>query len=165
MQVWQVFYAYVGVQVSQEGKCWFYEELKLVLESLPLRRRKVLKTEYFQSMKGWKDEFLLHRSWRRKTVGMWYATSVQARVDDSYAKCFSFWYWSYDQFCALGTCVQRVVTNTHFWDWKVEVIMKWNCLAILALIQAVKGQQISGYGPVDVAELNPLTLNWNQVQF
>ena len=43
--------------------------------------------------------------------------------------------------------------------------MKWNCLAILALLQAVKGQQISGYGPVDVAELNPLTLNWNQVQF
>merc|ERR1712086_1206975 len=26
-------------------------------------------------------------------------------------------------------------------------------------------QQISGYGPVDVAELNPLTLNWNQVHF
>ena len=25
-------------------------------------------------------------------------------------------------------------------------------------------QQISGYGPVDVAELNPLTLSWNQVQ-
>jgi len=24
-------------------------------------------------------------------------------------------------------------------------------------------QQISGYGPVDVAELNPLTLSWNQV--
>ena len=43
--------------------------------------------------------------------------------------------------------------------------MKWNCLAILALLQAVKGQQISGYGPVDVAELNPLTLNWNQVHF
>lgn len=43
--------------------------------------------------------------------------------------------------------------------------MKWNCLAILALLQAVKGQQISGYGPVDVAELNPLTLNWNQVSF
>merc|ERR1719367_2277555 len=28
-----------------------------------------------------------------------------------------------------------------------------------------KGQQISGYGPVDVAELNPLTLSWNQVHF
>ena len=42
--------------------------------------------------------------------------------------------------------------------------MKWNSFAlILALLQAVKGQQISGYGPVDVAELNPLTLNWNQV--
>merc|ERR1712156_1250791 len=26
-------------------------------------------------------------------------------------------------------------------------------------------QQISGYGPVDVAELNPLTLSWNQVHF
>ena len=28
----------------------------------------------------------------------------------------------------------------------------------------ISAQQISGYGPVDVAELNPLTLNWNQVQ-
>merc|ERR1712141_243434 len=44
--------------------------------------------------------------------------------------------------------------------------MKWNSFAlILALLQAVKGQQISGYGPVDVAELNPLTLSWNQVHF
>ena len=44
--------------------------------------------------------------------------------------------------------------------------MKWNSFALfLALLQAVKGQQISGYGPVDVAELNPLTLNWNQVGF
>jgi len=44
--------------------------------------------------------------------------------------------------------------------------MKWNSFALfLALLQAVKGQQISGYGPVDVAELNPLTLNWNQVHF
>ena len=44
--------------------------------------------------------------------------------------------------------------------------MKWNSFALfLALLQAVKGQQISGYGPVDEAELNPLTLNWNQVSF
>jgi len=37
-------------------------------------------------------------------------------------------------------------------------------LAILTL-DLTFGQQISGYGPVDVAELNPLTLNWNQVHF
>ena len=36
-------------------------------------------------------------------------------------------------------------------------------LAILTL-DLTFGQQISGYGPVDVAELNPLTLNWNQVR-
>ena len=37
-------------------------------------------------------------------------------------------------------------------------------LAILTL-DLTFGQQISGYGPVDVAELNPLTLNWNQVPY
>ena len=39
----------------------------------------------------------------------------------------------------------------------------WSLLLVLAFFEATKGQQISGYGPVDVAELNPLTLNWNQV--
>ena len=34
--------------------------------------------------------------------------------------------------------------------------------AFLALDLTI-AQQISGYGPVDVAELNPLTLSWNQV--
>jgi len=36
---------------------------------------------------------------------------------------------------------------------------------ILSIIKVNYAQQISGYGPVDVAELNPLTLNWNQVHF
>ena len=66
----------------------------------------------------------------------------------------------YDQFCALGTSVQRV-TNTHFQLFKVKM---WTFLAFIWGLQAVQGQQISGYGPVDVAELNPLTLNWNQVR-
>ena len=35
-------------------------------------------------------------------------------------------------------------------------------VAFLAL-DLTFAQQISGYGPVDVAELNPLTLSWNQV--
>ena len=65
----------------------------------------------------------------------------------------------YDQFCALGTCVQRV-TNTHFQNLN----KMWTFLAFVLAVQAVQGQQISGYGPVDVAELNPLTLNWNQVR-
>ena len=30
-------------------------------------------------------------------------------------------------------------------------------------LREIATQQISGYGPVDVAELNPLTLSWNQV--
>ena len=56
--------------------------------------------------------------------------------------------------------MQRVLTNTH----KIESFKKmWSLVLILALFEATKGQQISGYGPVDVAELNPLTLNWNQV--
>merc|ERR1719350_54409 len=37
-------------------------------------------------------------------------------------------------------------------------------LAFLAF-DLISAQQISGYGPVDVAELNPLTLSWNQVHF
>merc|ERR1712001_485948 len=32
-------------------------------------------------------------------------------------------------------------------------------------LREIATQQISGYGPVDVAELNPLTLSWNQVHF
>ena len=35
-------------------------------------------------------------------------------------------------------------------------------LAFLAF-DLISAQQISGYGPIDVAELNPLTLSWNQV--
>ena len=40
----------------------------------------------------------------------------------------------------------------------------WTILAFISALTAVQAQQISGYGPVDVAELNPLTLNWNQVR-
>merc|ERR1712018_772712 len=38
-------------------------------------------------------------------------------------------------------------------------------LFLAFLINKCATQQISGYGPVDVAELNPLTLSWNQVHF
>jgi len=38
-------------------------------------------------------------------------------------------------------------------------------VVLITALVAVEGQQISGYGPVDVAELNPLTLSWNQVHF
>ena len=37
-------------------------------------------------------------------------------------------------------------------------------LFLAFLINKCATQQISGYGPVDVAELNPLTLSWNQVK-
>jgi hypothetical protein len=35
---------------------------------------------------------------------------------------------------------------------------------LMVIIDSGQGQQISGYGPVDLAELNPLTLSWNQVR-
>merc|ERR1712001_303716 len=43
----------------------------------------------------------------------------------------------------------------------------WPLYFTLAFIafDLTNAQQISGYGPVDVAELNPLTLSWNQVHF
>ena len=46
--------------------------------------------------------------------------------------------------------------------------MKWNMWTLFWTLVAfnlreIATQQISGYGPVDVAELNPLTLSWNQV--
>ena len=37
-------------------------------------------------------------------------------------------------------------------------------LFLAFLVNKCATQQISGYGPVDVAELNPLTLSWNQVK-
>ena len=42
----------------------------------------------------------------------------------------------------------------------------WSIMALIFLAFFTEPgytQQISGYGPVDVAELNPLTLSWNQV--
>merc|ERR1712001_271349 len=43
----------------------------------------------------------------------------------------------------------------------------WPLAISLAFIafDLTNAQQISGYGPVDVAELNPLTLSWDQVHF
>ena len=46
--------------------------------------------------------------------------------------------------------------------------MKWNMWTlfwtlVVFNLREFATQQISGYGPVDVAELNPLTLSWNQV--
>ena len=37
-------------------------------------------------------------------------------------------------------------------------------LLFSSILSITFSQQISGYGPVDVAELNPLTLSWNQVR-
>ena len=42
----------------------------------------------------------------------------------------------------------------------------WSIIALIFLAFFTESgytQQISGYGPVDVAELHPLTLSWNQV--
>merc|ERR1712141_446402 len=49
-------------------------------------------------------------------------------------------------------------------------VMKWNMWTlfwtlVVFNLREIATQQISGYGPVDVAELNPLTLSWNQVHF
>merc|ERR1711997_815222 len=48
-----------------------------------------------------------------------------------------------------------------------QKMVVWSLAFTVAFIgfDLISAQQISGYGPVDVAELNPLTLSWNQVHF
>ena len=61
------------------------------------------------------------------------------------------------------TCLTklRLLFKCGFYWNNQKMVVLWP-LAFLAF-DLISAQQISGYGPVDVAELNPLTLSWNQV--
>ena len=65
------------------------------------------------------------------------------------------------------TCLSklRLLFKCGFYWSNQKMVVLWPLAFTLAFMALglTSAQQISGYGPVDVAELNPLTLNWNQV--
>ena len=67
-----------------------------------------------------------------------------------------------DQFCRAHDPLQNLVFVHHLFVMKLNMWTLFWTLVVFNL-REIATQQISGYGPVDVAELNPLTLSWNQV--